>query len=83
MLAALEAGCSAPIGAYAAGANALRLDAIVAAADGGEALRASAAGPAEQAVAIGRQVAAELLSRGGRRYSNVSDGHLQIGDDAT
>ncbi|HEX9551798.1 MAG TPA: hydroxymethylbilane synthase [Streptosporangiaceae bacterium] len=83
VLAALQAGCSAPIGAYAAGANALRLDAIVAAADGGGALRASAAGPAEQAAAIGRQVAAELLRRGARRYSNVSDGHLQIGDDAT
>jgi hydroxymethylbilane synthase len=83
VLGALQAGCSAPIGAYAAGVNALRLDAIVAAADGGQALRASAAGPAEQAAAIGRQVAAELLRRGGRRYPDVSAGHLQSGDDAT
>ncbi|MHB1433488.1 MAG: hydroxymethylbilane synthase, partial [Streptosporangiaceae bacterium] len=43
LLAALEAGCSAPVGAYAAGAGTLRLAAIVAAADGGAALRASAA----------------------------------------
>ena len=45
MLAALQAGCSAPIGAYAAGTSVLRLDAIVAALDGGQALRASATGP--------------------------------------
>jgi hydroxymethylbilane synthase len=83
VLAALQAGCTAPIGAYAAGTNALRLDAIVAAADGGQALRASATGPAEEAVAIGRLVAAELLRRGGRRYQDVSAGHLQSGDDAT
>ena len=82
VLAALQAGCSAPIGAYAAGVNELRLDAIVAAADGGGALRASAAGPADQAAAIGRQVAAELISRGAARYSDVSAGHLQIGEDA-
>jgi hydroxymethylbilane synthase len=83
VLAALQAGCTAPIGAYAAGVNELRLDAIVAAADGGGALRASAAGPAEQAVAIGRQVAAELLRRGAGSYTDVSAGHLQSGDDAT
>jgi hydroxymethylbilane synthase len=82
VLAALQAGCTAPIGAYAVGVNALRLDAIVAAADGGEALRASAAGPAERAAAIGRQVAAELLRRGAAKYPDVSAGHLQNGDDA-
>src|SRR5215472_8303764 len=85
LLAALQAGCSAPIGAYAAttaGTNALRLDAIVAAPGGGEALRASAAGPAERAAAVGRQLAAELLSRGGRTYTNVPEWHLHDGDDA-
>ena len=46
VLAALEAGCTAPVGAYAAGTNELRLDAIVVAADGGAALRASISGPA-------------------------------------
>ena len=83
LLAALQAGCSAPIGAYAAGTDDVRLDAIVAAADGGEALRASAAGPAREAGRIGREVAADLLSRGAGRYTNVSAGHLTDGDDVT
>jgi hydroxymethylbilane synthase len=82
LLAALQAGCSAPIGAYAAGTSVLRLDAVVAAADGGEALRASASGPAGQAGKLGRQVADELLGRGAGRYTDVSDGHRTHGDDA-
>jgi hydroxymethylbilane synthase len=82
LLAALQAGCSAPIGAYAAGTDALRLDAIVAAADGGEALRASAAGPAVEAGRLGREVAADLLRRGAGLYTDVSEGHLTDGDDA-
>jgi len=82
LLAALQAGCTAPVGAYAAGTDALRLDAIVAAADGGEALRASAAGPVSEAGRIGRQVAAELLRRGAGKYTDVSAGHLTNGDDA-
>jgi hydroxymethylbilane synthase len=80
VLAGLQAGCSAPVGAYAAGTGALRLDAVVAPADGGTALRASAAGPAAQAASLGRQVAAELLSRGAGRYRDVSAGHLSDGD---
>jgi hydroxymethylbilane synthase len=82
LLAALQAGCTAPVGAYAAGTEALRLDAIVVAADGGKALRASAAGPAADAERLGRQVAADLLSRGADRYTDVSAGHLSNGDDA-
>lgn len=76
VLAALQAGCSAPVGAYAAGTDALRLDAIVAAADGGAALRARAAGPADQAERLGREVAAELLAGGAGMYMDVSAGHL-------
>lgn len=83
LLAALQAGCSAPIGAYATGTDEIRLDAIVVAADGGEALRASAEGPAGQASRLGREVAADLLSRGAGRYTNVSAGHLTNGDDVT
>jgi hydroxymethylbilane synthase len=83
VLAGLQAGCSAPVGAYAAGTGSLRLDAIVAAADGGTALRASAAGPPELAGELGRQVAAELLSRGAGRYRDVSAGHLGNGDGQT
>jgi hydroxymethylbilane synthase len=82
LLAALQAGCSAPIGAYAAGTSVLRLDAVVVAPDGEEALRASASGPASQAAQIGREVAAELLERGAGRYTHVSDGHRTNGDDA-
>jgi hydroxymethylbilane synthase len=82
LLAALEAGCSAPVGAYAAGAGTLRLAAIVAAANGGAALRASAAAPADQAESLGRQVAADLLGRGAASYTDVSGGgHLSDGDD--
>ncbi len=82
VLAALQAGCSAPIGAYAAGTNELLLDAVVVAADGGAALRASARGPAAQAERLGREVAADLLARGANKYTSVSAGHLSDGDDA-
>jgi hydroxymethylbilane synthase len=82
LLAALQAGCTAPVGAYAAGTEELRLDAVVVAADGGAALRASATGSASQAQSLGRQVAADLLRRGAAMYTDVSAGHLSNGDDA-
>jgi hydroxymethylbilane synthase len=84
LLAALEAGCSAPVGGYAAGTDALRLRAVVVAADGDTALRASAGGPAGEAERLGREVAAELLRRGAGRYTAVSAekaGHISFGDD--
>ncbi len=90
VLAVLQAGCSAPVGAYAAGTNELRLDAIVVAADGGAALcrqapaalRASVRGPAAEAGRLGQVVAADLLARGADKYTGVSAGHLSDGDDA-
>jgi hydroxymethylbilane synthase len=82
VLAALQAGCSAPVGAYAAGTDELRLDAIVVAADGGAALRGSISGPAAAAARLGREVAADLLARGADRYTDVSAGHLSYGEDA-
>ncbi len=81
VLAALQAGCSAPIGAYAAGTDELRLRAVVVAADGGMALRASAGGPAPEAERLGREVAAELLQRGAGRYTAMSAGPISTGDD--
>jgi len=81
LLAALEAGCSAPVGGYAAGADELRLRAVVVAADGEIALRASAGAPAAEAERLGREVAAELLRRGAGRYTAVSTGHIINGDD--
>jgi hydroxymethylbilane synthase len=64
VLAELEAGCSAPVGAYATGTETLRLTAAVVAVDGGQAVRASMAAPAAQAARLGRDVAAELLAQG-------------------
>ncbi len=81
LLAGLQAGCSAPVGAYAAGTDVLRLRGMVVAADGGRALRGSASGTLAEAEQIGRQVAADLLSRGAASYMAVSGGHLSSGDD--
>jgi hydroxymethylbilane synthase len=81
LLAELQAGCSAPVGAYAEGTDVLRLRGLVVAADGGRALRGSASGTLAQADQIGRQVAADLLSRGAASYMAVSGGHLSSGDD--
>lgn len=69
MLATLQAGCSTPVGGYAAGTDELRLRAVVVAADGEIALRASGGGPADEAERLGREVAAELLRRGAGRYT--------------
>jgi hydroxymethylbilane synthase len=84
LLAVLEAGCSAPVGGYAAGADGLRLRAVIVAANGETALRASASGPADEAEHLGRSVAAELLRRGAARYTAVSAeiaGQISNGDD--
>jgi hydroxymethylbilane synthase len=65
VLAALEAGCSAPIGAYALEtAEHLQLEAAVIATDGGQALRERGAGDPAAAEQIGRQIASRLLARG-------------------
>jgi hydroxymethylbilane synthase len=86
LLAALQGGCSAPVGGYAAGTDELRLRAVVVAADGETALRASADGPPGEAERLGREVAAELLRSGAGRYTAVSvpkgeHGHISNGDD--
>ena len=81
LLDGLQAGCSAPVGAYAAGTDVLRLCGVVVAADGGMALRGSASGALAQADMIGRQVAADLLGQGAERYMAVSGGQLSSGDD--
>lgn len=64
VLAELQAGCSAPLGAYAAGTGVMHLTAIVVAEDGGTAVRASRSGPPSRAEELGRDVAAELLRLG-------------------
>ena len=68
VLGALGGGCQVPIGAYATVTSGrLRLQAIVAAPDGSELVRAEAEGAAEDAEAVGRGLGAELLERGARR----------------
>ena len=81
LLSGLQAGCVAPVGAYAAGTDVLRLLGVVVAADGGMALRGSASGFLADAELIGRQVAADLLSRGAASYMAVSGGHISSGED--
>ena len=83
LLATLQAGCTAPVGAYAAGNETLRLRAVVAAAAGETALRGSARGPAAEAERLGAAVAADLLARGAGRYTNVPGRHITSGDESS
>ena len=76
-LAALEAGCSAPVAAYAELAEGesgpeLFLRASVTAIDGSDAVRGSIAGPLPEAAALGRALATELLDRGAAELMAVS-----------
>jgi hydroxymethylbilane synthase len=85
MLGGLQAGCAAPVGAYAAGTETLRLRGVVVSADGGMALRGSASGPLATARDIGLRLAADLLGRGAGMYmdaSGVAAGRSDSGDDA-
>lgn len=68
-LATLEAGCSAPVAAYAEIAEGehgpeLYLRASVTALDGSDGVRGSLSGPLADAAALGRALAADLLDRG-------------------
>jgi hydroxymethylbilane synthase len=82
VLAQLEAGCSAPVGAYAAGTETLQLTAVAMGEDGGPAVRARAAGPASQAARLGRDVAAELLRRGAGKTTAAAAAASSDGDGA-
>jgi hydroxymethylbilane synthase len=69
LLAALEAGCSAPVGALAEVAEGdhgseVFLRGSVTATDGSDAVRLSATGPTTDADGVGRRLAAELLAAG-------------------
>ncbi len=64
LLEALGAGCSAPVGGYAAGTEQLRMRAVVLSLDGTRALRVTGSASAADARRLGRDLAAELL-RGG------------------
>ncbi|MFI0452266.1 hydroxymethylbilane synthase [Actinomadura sp. 6N118] len=65
VLAVLEAGCSAPVGAYAAEVEQkLHLTASVVAHDGSRQIRLSASGRLDDAEELGRDLAARLLGQG-------------------
>jgi hydroxymethylbilane synthase len=87
LLASLEAGCSAPIGALADvdDEDEIYLRAVVASVDGARSIRLSATGPLAQATAIGHRLATDLLEAGAgelmeHQPSNVSS--TTIGDHA-
>ncbi len=81
-LAALEAGCSAPVAAYAVIADGgasegdsgreLFLRASVTAIDGSDSVRGSASGPLPDAASLGRALATELLDRGAAELMAVT-----------
>ncbi|WP_328808663.1 hydroxymethylbilane synthase [Nonomuraea montanisoli] len=68
VLAALEAGCSAPVGAFAHDdGQTLNLTALVVALDGRRAVRKSTAGSPSEAVSLARTLADEMISEGADR----------------
>jgi hydroxymethylbilane synthase len=76
VLAELEAGCTAPVGALAelseaGGSLDLHLVAAVVSVDGRTAIRRSAAGPVTDPERIGRQLAADLLAAGAGKVIGV------------
>jgi hydroxymethylbilane synthase len=65
VLAALEAGCAAPVGAFASGdGHILNLTAAVVAADGVRSVRKSTSGPPSAAMDLGRDLAAAMIAEG-------------------
>ncbi|MFF0310843.1 hydroxymethylbilane synthase [Streptosporangium sp. NPDC004379] len=65
VLAALEAGCAAPVGAYSAHqGEQLILTAAVVAVDGSRAVRKSTAGDPSASVNLGRDLASEMIAEG-------------------
>jgi hydroxymethylbilane synthase len=78
LLAALEAGCTAPVGAYAEAAEGdegleLYLRAVVVSLDGAVSIRKSATGPLDAAEQLGRALAAEMLDDGAGAVVDARD----------
>ncbi|WP_157431019.1 hydroxymethylbilane synthase [Actinomadura macra] len=74
VLAVLEAGCSAPVGTYAAEREQeLRLTATVAAYDGSRQIRLSASGHPQRAEELGRELAHRLLAQGADQLMGERD----------
>src|SRR5215472_2908935 len=81
VLAELQAGCSAPLGAYAAGTGVVHLTAVVVAENGGPAVRAWQSGAAADAERLGRDVAVVLLRQGAGTIV-AGSAVTSVGDDA-
>jgi hydroxymethylbilane synthase len=81
LLEALEAGCSAPVGAYAAGFEQLRMRAAVMSTDGSRVLRARGTAPGADAGRLGRDLAAELLRSGAGDLISVPQAPTSSGND--
>ncbi|MBA9001438.1 hydroxymethylbilane synthase [Thermomonospora cellulosilytica] len=79
VLAALEAGCAAPVGAYATVEDtadvesSLYLTACVASIDGARQVRLSASGHPERAEEVGRELAARLFAQGADQLMGERD----------
>jgi hydroxymethylbilane synthase len=82
LLEALAAGCSAPVGGYAAGTGELLMHAAVLSADGTRALRTQGSAPAADARRLGTDLAAELLRRGAADLVSSPMGPTSSGNDA-
>lgn len=75
LLAALEAGCSAPIGALAeirGDASQLALTAVVTAADGSDAVRRTLTGVVTDPAGLGQRLAADLIASGAEKMMESS-----------
>ncbi len=81
LLAALEAGCSAPVGAYAAGYEQLRMRAAVISTDGSRVLRANGVASGADVSQLGRDLAAELLRLGAGDLISVPQAPTSGGND--
>jgi hydroxymethylbilane synthase len=82
LLAALEAGCTAPVGAYAEAAEGddgleLYLRAVVVSPDGAVSIRKSATGPLTTAEQLGRDLASEMLDDGAGALVGAHDRALE------
>ncbi|HEU5391140.1 MAG TPA: hydroxymethylbilane synthase [Streptosporangiaceae bacterium] len=80
LLEALEAGCSAPIGAYAIGSDMLLMQAAVISLDGSRVLRAHGTAAAADGWQLGRDLAAELLRSGASDLISVPSAPLSSRD---
>jgi hydroxymethylbilane synthase len=81
LLEALAAGCSAPVGGYAAGTEQLLMRAAVLSPDGTQALRAQGSAPLAGARRLGQDLAAELLRRGASGFISSPIDPTSSGND--